>query len=69
MSAGSGEPTRFVQTTETHTMQGDDTVHSAYMLLQSLPNGWKLVSLEHRDGWWTAVVRDRRDAVSGPFEK
>lgn len=56
--------TRFVQTTETHTVSDDDTVHSAYMLLSTLPNGWKLVSLEYKDGWWTAVVQDRRESRS-----
>lgn len=59
-----GEKERFVQVEETHTMKGDDTVSTAAQLIGHLPNGWKLVSLEHQQGWWVAVVRGPRDGVT-----
>ena len=45
----------------TYTMQGDDTVRAAATLVWQLPAGLKLLSLEFADGWWTAVVRGRRE--------
>ncbi|UOW93142.1 hypothetical protein SEA_NOSHOW_75 [Mycobacterium phage NoShow] len=55
---------RFVQVTETHTLRGDDTVRTAADLIGQLPNGWKLCSLEHKDGWWVAIVRGPRNSVT-----
>lgn len=49
------------QTTTTYSLQADDTVSSASILMGKLPNGWKLVSLEHKDGWWIAVCQERRE--------
>ncbi|AZS06627.1 hypothetical protein SEA_JACOREN57_64 [Mycobacterium phage JacoRen57] len=58
-----GYPEAFVQETRTYTIKGSDTVASAAQLIKQLPNGWKLCSLEYKDGWWIGVVRGSREAI------